>query len=132
MHNMRFAPDAEDTSLLAQYAVGAPIKTEVRIVFKTYRNDENGYSVYDVEDNDYRRFKINGYFPTPLRLDGYYIVDGVVKKGKYGRTLQVADYRSAMPEDQNAVITVLRTLPGLDAVLLISTASLDPRLWILS
>ena len=115
MHNMRFAPDAEDTSLLAQYAVGAPIKTEVRIVFKTYRNDENGYSVYDVEDNDYRRFKINGYFPTPLRLDGYYIVDGVVKKGKYGRTLQVADYRSAMPEDQNAVITVLRTLPGLDA-----------------
>lgn len=114
MHNIGFAPDAEDTSLLAQYPVGTPLKTEVRIVFKTYRNDENGYSVYDVEDNNYRRLKINGYFPTPLRLDGYYMVDGVVKKGKYGRTLQVADYRSAMPENQDAVITVLRTLPGLD------------------
>ena len=114
MHNIGFAPDAEDTSLLAQYPVGTPLKTEVRVVFKTYRNDENGYSVYDVEDNNYRRLKINGYFPTPLRLDGYYMVDGVVKKGKYGRTLQIADYRSAMPEDQEAVITVLRTLPGLD------------------
>ena len=79
MHNIGFAPDAEDTSLLAQYPVGTPLKTEVRIVFKTYRNDENGYSVYDVEDNNYRRLKINGYFPTPLRLDGYYMVDGVVK-----------------------------------------------------
>lgn len=114
MQNIGFAPDAEDTSLLAQYPIGTPLKTEVRVVFKTYRNDENGYSVYDVEDNNYRRLKINGYFPTPLRLDGYYMVDGVVKKGKYGRTLQVADYRSAMPEDQEAVITVLRTLPGLD------------------
>lgn len=114
MQNIAFAPDAEDTSLLAQYPIGTPLKTEVRIVFKTYRNDENGYSVYDVEDNNYRRLKINGYFPTPLRLDGYYMVDGVVKKGKYGRTLQVADYRSAMPEDREAVITVLRTLPGLD------------------
>lgn len=114
MHSMGFAPDAEDTSLLAQYPIGTPIKTEVRVVFKTYRNDENGYSVYDVEDSNYRRLKINGYFPTPLRLDGYYTVDGVVKKGKYGRTLQVADYRSAMPEEQDAVITVLRTLPGLD------------------
>ena len=45
MHNIGFAPDAEDTSLLAQYPVGTPLKTEVRVVFKTYRNDENGYSV---------------------------------------------------------------------------------------
>ena len=114
MSDFYFSLDAEDTSLLAQYGVGTSLTAEVRVVRNIYRNPENGYSVYDVEDNDYRMLKLSGYFPTPLRLDGYYKVEGVIKKGKYGRTLQVVDYRSSLPEDKDSVITVLRTLPGLD------------------
>lgn len=106
--------EAEDTSLLAQYEVGTPLASEVRVMRTVYRNDENGYSVYDAEDGDYRLLKLSGYFPAPLRLDGYYKVRGAVRKGKYGRTLQVEDYQSSLPEDRDAVITVLRTLPGLD------------------
>ena len=109
-----FAPETEETSFLGQLSVNTPVITEVRIVNNNFRNDENGYSVYDVEDSDYHRFKINGYFPTKLRIDGYYTVDGVVKDGKYGRVLQVMDYRSSLPQSKDAVITILRTLPQLD------------------
>ena len=114
MSDLKFSLDAEDTSLLAQYAIGASLSSEVRVVRNIYRNNENGYSIYDAEDTSYRLLKLSGYFPTPLRLDGYYRVRGIIKKGKYGRTLQVDDYKSALPEDQDSVITVLRTLPGLD------------------
>lgn len=106
--------DAEDTSLLAQFSIGTELTSDVRIVRNVYRNKDNGYSVYDAENNDYRMLKLSGYFPTSLRLDGYYKIKGLVKKGKYGRTLQVSEYHSAFPEDQDSVITVLRTLPGLD------------------
>lgn len=109
-----FAPETEETSFLGQLSVNTPVITEVRIVNNNFRNDENGYSVYDVEDSDYHRFKINGYFPTKLRIDRYYTVDGVVKDGKYGRVLQVMDYRSSLPQSKDAVITILRTLPQLD------------------
>ena len=100
MSDLKFSLDAEDTSLLAQYAIGASLSSEVRVVRNIYRNSENGYSIYDAEDTDYRLLKLSGYFPTPLRLDGYYKVRGIVKKGKYGRTLQVDDYKSALPEDR--------------------------------
>lgn len=68
-----------------------------------------------LEDSVHRWFRINGYFPTPVKLDAFYTVDGVVKDGKYGRVLQVLDYRSAFPKDPDGLITVLRTLPELDA-----------------
>jgi len=109
-----FAPETDETSFLGQLEINDPVSAEVRVVNNNFRNDENGYSVYDVEDTNYRRFKINGYFPTKLKIDGYYIVDGVVKDGKYGRVLQVMDYRSSLPQEKDAVITVLRTLPQLD------------------
>lgn len=109
-----FAPETEETSFLGQLSINTPVVIEVRVVNNNFRNDENGYSVYDVEDSDYHRFKINGYFPTKLRIDGYYTVDGVVKDGKYGRVLQVMDYRSSLPQSKDAVITILRTLPQLD------------------
>lgn len=114
MSVFNYSLDAEDTSLLAQYAIGTQLNFEVRVIRNIYRNNENGYSVYDTEDTNYRLLKLSGYFPTPLRLDGYYRVEGVVKKGKYGRTLQVTNYKSSLPDDKDSVITVLRTLPGLD------------------
>ena len=72
MSDLKFSLDAEDTSLLAQYAIGASLSSEVRVVRNIYRNNENGYSIYDAEDTSYRLLKLSGYFPTPLRLDGYY------------------------------------------------------------
>ena len=110
-----FAPTTEETSFLGQLDINDPVTAEVRIVNCTFRNEDNGYSVYDVEDNDYHRFKATGYFPTKLKIDGYYILDGVVKDGKYGRVLQAMDYRSSLPESEDAVITILRTLPRLNA-----------------
>lgn len=109
-----FAPQTEETSFLGQREINDPVIIETRIVNCTFRNEENGYSVYDVEDGEYHRFKVTGYFPTKMKIDGYYMLDGVVKDGKYGRVLQVMDYRSSLPEDRDAVITVLRTLPRLD------------------
>ena len=58
-----FAPETEETSFLGQLSINTPVVIEVRVVNNNFRNDENGYSVYDVEDTDYHRFKINGYFP---------------------------------------------------------------------
>lgn len=109
-----FVPETEETSFLGQRKIGESVNVEVRIVNRTYRNDENGYSIYDVEDAGYRRFKVSGYFPTPLRIDGYYKIIGVVKVGKYGRVLQAEDYCSSMPQDADSVIMLLRTLPKLD------------------
>ena len=68
MSDLKFSLDAEDTSLLAQYAIGASLSSEVRVVRNIYRNNENGYSIYDAEDTSYRLLKLSGYFPTPLRL----------------------------------------------------------------
>jgi len=109
-----FVPETEETSFLGQRKINEPVQTEVRIVNQNYRKEENGFSVYDVEDGDYHRFKVNGYFPTPLKIDGYYHIDGVVKVGKYGRILQATNYRSSLPRESNAVIMLLRTLPQLD------------------
>lgn len=112
--NHWFSAEADIISFLEQQPINTPLLTEVRIVRCLFRNEENGYSVYDVEDTNHRWFKILGYFPTQMKIDGYYTVDGVVKSGKYGRVLQVMDYRSALPHDEAGIITVLRTLPRLD------------------
>lgn len=114
MEGYWFAPETDETAFLASMPINSPIQAEVRAVHKLFRNEETGYSVYEVEGSDHRWFKINGYFPTELRADSYYTVDGVVKDGKYGRILQVLEYRSALPRDEDGIITVLRTLPRLD------------------
>lgn len=109
-----FAPVTEENSFLGALKVNTPITVEVRIAHSVYHNSETGFAVYSVEDTNHHWFRINGYFPTPVKLDAFYTVDGVVKDGKYGRVLQVLDYRSAFPQDPDGIVTVLRTLPGLD------------------
>lgn len=109
-----FAPETEETAYLSSKPINSPMQAEVRVVHNLFRNKETGYSVYEVEGSDHRWFKINGYFPAALQMDSYYTVDGVVKDGKYGRILQVLEYHSALPQDEDSIITVLRTLPRLD------------------
>lgn len=109
-----FAPETEETSYLNTLPLNSKLSTEVRMVRNIYRNEDNGYSVYEVEDIDHRWFKLTGYFPAALRLDIYYAVDGTIKDGRYGRTLNVDNYRSVLPHDEEGVLTILRTLPRLD------------------
>jgi len=109
-----FAPETEETFFLSSKAINEEMQVEARAVRNIFRNAENGYSVYDVEDTNHRWFKISGYFPTDLKIDAYYTFTGLVKDGKYGRVLQVTDYHSALPRDEQGIITMLRTLPRLD------------------
>lgn len=109
-----FAPETEETSFLGALEVSSELCVEVRVVRNLYRNKENGYSVYDVEDAEHHWFKISGFIPSAMKIDSYYSVRGVVKDGKYGRTLQISDYHSALPQDEIGIINVLRTLPRLD------------------
>lgn len=109
-----FAPETEETSILSSKAINEEMQIEARAVRSIFRNEENGYSIYNAEDSNHRWFKISGYFPTDLKIDAYYTLTGLVKDGKYGRILQVTDYHSALPHDEHGIITVLRTLPRLD------------------
>lgn len=109
-----FAPETEETSYLNTLPLNSKLTTEVRMVRNIYRNEDNGYSVYEVEDTEHRWFKLTGYFPAALRLDIYYAVDGIIKDGRYGRTLNTDNYRSVLPHDEEGILTILRTLPRLD------------------
>lgn len=109
-----FAPETEETSYLNTLPLNSKLSTEVRMVRNIYRNEDNGYSVYEVEDTEHRWFKLTGYFPAALRLDIYYAVDGTIKDGRYGRALNTDNYRSILPHDEEGILTILRTLPRLD------------------
>lgn len=109
-----FAPETEETSYLNTLPLNSKLSTEVRMVRNIYRNEDNGYSVYDVEDIEHHWFKLTGYFPAALRLDIYYAIDGTVKDGRYGRTLDADSYRSVLPHNEEGILTILRTLPRLD------------------
>ena len=102
---------AEIIPLLEQYAINDSITFEIRVLNELFRNDETGYSVYDVENSNCRRFKITGYFPISLKYDIHYMVEGLVKSGKYGRVLQVLEYHSSLPKTEDAILIILRNLP---------------------
>lgn len=106
--------ETEETSFLGRKKLNSRVFTEVRIVTCIYRNNDTGYSIYNVENTENRWLKISGYFPTELRYDSFYSVEGIVKEGKYGRILQVEQYKSALPQSEDGILTVLRTLPRLD------------------
>lgn len=106
--------ETEETSFLGKLRLNASVVSEARIVSCVYRNADTGYSIYNVENTDNRWFKISGYFPTELRLDSFYSFEGVVKEGKWGRILQITQFRSALPQTEDGIMTVLRTLPKLD------------------
>ena len=109
-----FEVETEETSFLGKLKLNAAVNTEARIVACIYRNSDTGYSIYNVEDANNRWFKISGYFPTDLKLNAFYSMEGVVKDGKYGRILQIDKYKSAMLQSEDGILTVLRRLPKLD------------------
>ena len=108
--------ETEETSFLGRKKLNSRVCTEARVVTCIYRNNDTGYSIYNVENTENRWLKISGYFPAELRYNSFYSFDGIVKEGKFGRILQVEEYKSALPQSEDGILTVLRTLPRLDTL----------------
>lgn len=109
-----YPTETEDNSILAPYSVGETIHKTVHILNSIYKGD-NGFAIYDVEENA-RRFVILGNFPYDLALNAYYKVVGDVTVNKKNNTkqLQITSCQTAFPNDREGILTVLRTLHGLD------------------
>jgi len=109
-----FAQDLASDSVLSSYQEGSEATISVRVIDCLYRNKETGFGVYLVENENRRRFKIIGIFASQLRINYYYEVTGTVIKREGEWQLDVKQYQSTFPQDQEGVLTVLRTLSGLN------------------
>ena len=109
-----YAPVTEENGPLASYAVGEKVEKIVRPMTCIYRGQE-GFYIYEVEEDD-RWFVIKGSFPYELILNSYYAITGTVCLDKKRNTKQinVLSCESTMPESKDGVLTVLRSLHGLD------------------
>lgn len=112
-----YAPVTEENGPLASYKIGETIKKIVRPMSCLYRSEENGFCIYDVEE-DGRWFIIKGNFPYALILNSYYEITGTVcvDKKRNTRQINIQSCSSTMPVSKDGVITVLRTLHGLDLI----------------
>lgn len=108
-----FAPVLNGDSILNDYKLGEKVTLTVRIDNLIYHKPENGWSIYLVEKDDWR-FKINGVFVLPLPLDNHYAVTGKVGEYNGERCLNVEKYKYTQPEDETAIIGVLRTIEELN------------------
>lgn len=108
-----YLPETEENGPLAGFNLGDIIHKTVRIMTCIYKGDQ-GFAVYDVEEDE-RRFVITGAFPYDLMLNGFYLIKGEVTLDKRGnRQIKVQTCESTLPKDKNGILTVLRTLHGLD------------------
>ena len=109
-----FAQDLASDSVLSAYKEGSTITIKVRVVDCHYRKPDTGFGIYSVENENHRRFKIVGIFASPISLNYYYEVTGVVAKKNGEWQLEVKQYQNAFPQDAEGILTVLRTLSGLN------------------
>jgi len=109
-----YAPVTEENGPLASFKIGDSVTKIVRPMSRLYRNDD-GFSIYDVEE-DGRWFVIKGTFPYELILNSYYEITGTIcyDQKRNARQINVQNCMSVMPANKNGIITVLRTLYGLD------------------
>lgn len=109
-----YAPATEENGPLARYAIGEKVEKIVRPMSCIYHGD-NGFYIYEVEEDD-RWFVIKGSFPYELILNSYYSITGTVclEKKRNVKQINVTSCESTMPANKVGVITVLRSLHGLD------------------
>lgn len=109
-----YAPVTEENGPLARFKVGESVKKIVRPMSCLYLGD-NGFAIYDVEE-DGRWFVVKGTFPYELILNSYYEITGIVciDQRRGTRQISVQSCTSTMPVNKEGIITVLRTLHGLD------------------
>lgn len=112
MSNYSYLPATEEYSILAQYDLNQEIEKTVKVMAQIYIN--NDFGIYSVEENT-RSFTITGNFPYTLSLNSYYKIKGkVVLDKKNCRQVRVSSCEATFPEDEEGILTVLRTLHGLD------------------
>lgn len=113
MPGYNFAPATEEFSVLAPFAINEEIEKTVKIMALIYKNDNFG--IYSVEENA-RSFTITGDFPYTLTLNSFYKIKGkvVLDKKTNRRQVRVSMCEAAFPEDEEGILTVLRSLHGLD------------------
>lgn len=109
-----YAPATEENGPLAKYAIGEKVEKIVRPMSCIYHGD-NGFYIYEVEEDD-RWFIIKGSFPYELILNSYYAITGTVclEKKRNVKQINVTSCESTLPANKAGVITVLRSLHGLD------------------
>lgn len=109
-----YAPATEENGPLARYSVGEKVEKIVRPMSCIYHGD-NGFYIYEVEEND-RWFVIKGSFPYELILNSYYAITGTIclEKKRNTKQINVTSCESALPVNKEGVITVLKSLHGLD------------------
>lgn len=108
-----FANEIVGDSILSQYKKGEKITITARINRSCFENRDTGFYIYECETSDYHRFTVLGTFIAPLVLDNFYEFTGKVNK-KEDWQLQIISCKSVMPTNKEDIITVLRTLNGLD------------------
>lgn len=100
---------------LDQFNEGDKINLIVCPAVCIYFKEDNGYGVYEVEEEkEQRRFNISGTFLQQLHLGSYYRIIGTVRTFRGDKQVKVDQYVAALPTSKEAVIGVLRTLHGLD------------------
>ena len=109
-----FANTLPGDSILASYKEGSMIKMKVRIMDCLFHKPDTGFGIYSVETESLRRFKIVGVFVISISVNRYYEVTGVVTKRAGEWQLEVKDCQSTFPDEQEGILTVLRTLHGLN------------------
>lgn len=113
MPGYNFMPATEEYSVLAPYAINQEIEKIVKIMAQIYINENFG--IYSVEENA-RSFTITGNFPYTLSLNAFYKIKGkvVLDKKTNRRQVRVSMCEATFPEDEEGILTVLRSLHGLD------------------
>jgi len=113
MSGYNFMPATEEYSVLASFAINQEIEKTVKIMAQIYKRDDFG--IYSVEENA-RSFTILGSFPYDLSLSSYYKIKGkvVLDKRTKRRQVRVSECEAAFPKDEEGILTVLRSLHGLD------------------
>lgn len=109
-----YAPVTEENGPLASFDIGETVNKIVRPMSCIYCGD-NGFYIYDVEE-DGRWFIMKGSFPYELILNSYYEITGTIclDKKRNTRQINVLSCESTLPVNKEGIITVLRTLHGLD------------------
>lgn len=108
-----YKPETAENSVLAAYEIGSIVHKTVRVIMRIYKGD-NGFAIYNVEE-DARNFVILGNFPYDLILNSYYNISGeIVVSKKNEKQIKVHSCTVAQPTDREGILTVLRTLHGLD------------------
>lgn len=108
-----YKPETAEHSILAKYKQGETVHKTVRVLACIYKGD-NGFAIYNVEE-DARSFVILGNFPYDLVLNSYYNISGeIVLSKKNEKQIKISSCSVAQPTDREGILTVLRTLHGLD------------------